>query len=195
MARPFSNGVAGIRSGRFKRDAPVTAIPIIRGISGAFYRIFNSGAVAFQVQGGGGSATWLDTTLSLDVVTNGNVMITATAEGKVEGIYECLDVRNSNRSGRFKLKAQPKDPVTGNLTTHKIIDFISGGAPPDAFYRIFNSGDNPFMVVLASESVEVAPEQSFDFAVTTKRDIHVTHVNVNDYPIEGIYEFLGSGSS
>jgi hypothetical protein len=173
------------RSGRFTGDASGTGITILQGIQGSekrFYRIFNSGQDPFEVHGGGKGATTLGPTFSLDVIVNGDVVIKTASAGTVEGIYDRLDTAGSVRSGRFNLKKAP-------TTNHKIIDLDTSGPKAEVFYRIFNSGDNPFTVLAAAqELVELGPAQSFDFGVGQKRDIYVA---ADAYPIEGIYEFLG----
>ena len=105
----------------------------------------------------------------------------------MEGIYEFLDGRESIRSGRFKLESAPAEP-------HKIIDLAISGQKPDAYYRIFNSGTKSFNVLASTDVLieELKPAQSRDFAIDSKRDIHVVPFDPADpYPIEGIYDFLG----
>jgi len=183
-----------VRSGRFKGDASGTAgIPIIQSRYGTIYRIFNSGDNPFDVHGGGKSTTPLKPTFSLDVVLNDNVVIKTTAAGEVEGIYDCLDVQSTIRSGRFKLKTAPAagDPK------HKIIDFTKAGQKPEAYYRVFNSGGESFQVwegnptsPSSNQLGAVASGQSLDFEIGDgpRRDIYV---DATAWPIDGIYEFLG----
>lgn len=179
----YLDGGDASRSGRFMGNASGDGMTIILGRrSGTFYRIFNSGKENFEVHVGS-SVTLLAPTLSLDVVVDEDVVIKRSDSKQVEGIYEYLDAQSLVRSGRFNLKAP--------AAAHKIIDLNATSATPEAFYRIFNSGDKNFKVQEAGVKLaELAKEQSFDFAVANKRDITV--VATQGYPIEGIYDFLGS---
>lgn len=170
------------RSGRFKGDASGIGIPIVLGRGKKLYRIFNSGKTPFSVDAGT-SVTSLEPTFSLDVVVGNGVFIKAS--GEVAGIYEYLGTDAPVRSGRFKIKAAPS-------SSHKIID-LSPSAP-EAYYRIFNSGNNGFKVQAGGVDLThtIGPEQSFDFAIGAKKDITVVATGV--YPIEGIYDLLSTES-
>lgn len=66
-------------------------------------------------------------------------------------------------------------------------------ATPTVYYRIFNSGEEPFNVVGGNTVVaEVAPEQSLDFEIpgTGPRDVYVRAI-ADAKEIEGIYDYLG----
>jgi hypothetical protein len=182
-----------IRSGRFTVDNAQSGITIIKGRSGAFYRIFNSGENNFTVKPKGASTPQhqqiqLKPTFSIDVAIGDEVVIVGAANEAVEGIYDYLDTQNPIRSGRFKLKDNPD-------TQHKIVDLHGGG--DKAWYRIFNSGEHPIVVEEGkqnpSQLTQLDKEQSFDFEVgTSVTDIYVKSTDANK-PIEGIYEFLGRG--
>jgi hypothetical protein len=193
-----------IRSGRFKYlSFPNTGISIVVGRTGAYYRIFNSADVGtsntdFNVVVGSNPQTATSTLLkpgfSLDVVVDGRIAINATAGAAIEGIYEYLDSANTEgagRSGRFNIK-------TNAANKHKIIDLRIGGQKKKAYYRIFNSGDNPINLFegdgAASPFAVLNPAQSFDFEVNdsgSKQDIWVNSA-ANTKPISGIYDFLGT---
>lgn len=182
----YLGGQGTFRSGRFTGDAS-GGIQIVQGDTKAekMYRIFNSGKSPFSVTVDGSSTpTPLGPTFSLDVAVSASVVVTAS--GEVEGIYEYLNTESPVRSGRFNIKAAP-------ATDHKIIDLKSSS--PEAYYRIFNSGDKKFKVMEnspggspASLIGEIDSEQSFDFTIGSKRDI--TIVASSGYPIEGIYDLV-----
>ncbi|MHB8900059.1 MAG: hypothetical protein ACYC6Y_15025 [Thermoguttaceae bacterium] len=176
----FLDRPSPFRSGRFKGKAAANEIPIIVGRNSKLYRIFNSGDASFTVDTGN-STTDLDPTHSIDVVVGNNVLIKGA--GAVEGIYEYLEAEYAVRSGRFKIDAAPS-------AAHKIIH-LSAPAP-EAYYRIFNSGDNEFKVQQGSTDLgTLKPEQSFDFTVSQNQQIFV--VAAGSYPIEGIYDLLALG--
>ena len=183
-----------IRSGRFTGDASGVGITIVSGRPGAFYRIFNSGNHSFEVHASS-SHTTLGKAMSLDVVVvNNDIVIKAGTGVVVEGIYEYLDGRDPIRSGRFKLETAPSE-------RHKVIDLSVSGPKPKAFYRVFNSGVKSFKVIASNKVVdevlieELRPAQSSDFAIDSKRDIYVVpHASTDPYPIEGIYDFLGTST-
>lgn len=171
-----------IRSGRFKGNASGTdGIPIIAAKTGmaAAYRIFNSGddvtAPSFQVHAGHPSAPVVQPTCSLDVLitkTKGVTIKTGTTD-PVVGSYDYLDRGNSFRSGRFK----------GNASGSGIT-IVLGKAKK--LYRIFNSGDTTFNVVVGGSSTPLASTFSLDVAVGD--DVIITAGG----NVEGIYEYLGS---
>jgi hypothetical protein len=184
-----------IRSGRFRFEftASVTEIAIVKSEkTTAFYRIFNSGETAFTVDTGK-TTTPLESTFSLDFTVKGEAKVTGNAGDQVEGIYEYLDNQvtgQSIRSGRFKIKDMSNAP-------HKIIDLADKGNSQNAYYRIFNSGKEKFEVWEGKPTepsstmlFDLGKEQSYDFELTSKKDIWVKKVTVNE-PIEGIYDFLG----
>jgi len=182
-----------IRSGRFKVElASAGEIRIVKGRSGAFYRIFNSGEDAFSVTAGAPDSTTLEKGFSLDVAVFDEVVVSTSGKAVVEGIYDYVDTQRPIRSGRFRLKSAP-------ASHHKIIDLRHSGQKRRAFYRIFNSGEkNAFNVMVdgvlcpypAAPDKGLDPNQSLDFEVGYgSRDVYV--VAVDQYPIEGIYEFLG----
>lgn len=178
----------GIRSGRFNTPIDVnTPITIVEGKEGAYYRIFNSGSTTFNVDVGDGSSTSLRPSYSLDVAAGNEVKITSAAAVTVQGIYEYLSLQAEIRSGRFWLEGEDYPPTT----KHKIID-IEKGSP--AFYRIFNTGKWPIKILKGLDQVQLeslAPEQSYDFEVRSKKDIYVQSDD-DDHPISGIYDFLGT---
>lgn len=167
------------RSGRFNGDASGDGIPIIFGKTKDLYRVFNSGSAPFDIYMGTSKVATLGPTFSLDLFVSNNVVIKAS--GDVEGIYEYLNTELPVRSGRFKIKAAP-------TPDHKIIDLSS--STPDAYYRVFNSGDYGFKLQAGGSDVTgtVGPEQSFDFTIENNKD--VTVVATGAYPIEGIYDLL-----
>lgn len=190
-----------IRSGRFKvADASGTnAVEIIRGHSGAFYRVLNSGDNPFTLKttGGGGSSTdktvSLEPTYSVDFSTKDTVTVEGAAGEPIEGIYEYLDGINSARSGRFKFREQRDsmgNPVDIPAYPHLVITLK--GSNDKAFYRFFNSGSNAIDILEDGAKIKsLASDQSYDVEVGTS--VHKIEVDSADrkLPIEGIYEFLG----
>ncbi|MEW4528440.1 hypothetical protein [Maioricimonas sp. JC845] len=178
-----------IRSGRFKIATATTAQKVVLGRAGALYRILNSGEHAFTISDGVNTVS-LDKRLSIDIAVSSNLSIESGADVPVEGMYEYLDTDRRIRSGRFR-----KELAT-TAEKHRIIDLRGGGsgmAKPTVYYRIFNSGEEPFSVVGGTTVVaEVAPEQSLDFEIpgTGPRDVYVRAI-ANSKEIEGIYDYLG----
>jgi hypothetical protein len=183
-----------VRSGRFKVDFTTAGgIRIIKGRSGAFYRVLNSGKDPFVVASGGLDLATLVEGASLDVAVDGEVKIKTGGAASVEGIYDYLDMSSPIRNGRFRIKAASEE--------HKIIHLNHTGKRKRAFYRIFNSGDdNPFNVLVDGDQYPypgnptrgLKPNQSFDFEVgKTNSNISVEAIG-GTYAIEGIYEFLGA---
>jgi hypothetical protein len=177
-----------IRSGRFKVADAQAGVTIIAGKKGAFYRIFNSGKLAFKVDVGNAEIV-LAAASSVDLaasVINGIVMIKTDGEQAAEGIYDFIGSPDSasdylvspdsTRSGRVNVE-QYASAIT-------IIKDRSG-----AFYRIFNSGSNKFTVKPEgndNRKVELWPKWSLDVAVGGE-------VVVEGDPgksVEGIYECL-----
>lgn len=184
-----------IRSGRFKFEftAATKEICIVSsGKGAAFYRIFNSGEVAFNVDNGS-STTDLASTFSLDFTVKGEAKVKGNAGDKVEGIYEYLDNQiagQSIRSGRFKIDGSSNAP-------HKIIDLAHQDPKEYAYYRIFNSDEETFEVWKgkpgdpgSSKLGAVEKKRSYDFEVKSKKDIWVKKAAPGK-PISGIYDFLG----
>lgn len=175
-----------IRNGRFKGAAGDTR-KIIHGKAGAFYRIFNSGDGPFTVNNGGTNIT-LAPTFSLDLGIKGDVTVTSTEP--FDGIYQYLHGTIPVRSGRFRF-LPPATPA-GLPYPHEIIN-LDGGSR-DAFYRIYNSGDEPIEVTFANGSsgkVDVEPDQSFDFPASKNKPVTVQSKGGNNLkPIQGIYDFL-----
>ena len=187
-----------IRSGRFKSDDALVdpgnsidnSFPIIRGRHGAIYRIFNSGERAFTVYGNG--ETDVEEAGSVDiVVASTEVKIGADTTGRIEGIYDLITVDAGTRSGRFNI-----DQNTDTART--IIDLRPGGGgnKPEAYYRVYNSGDSTFQIqVGTAAAVSVHKQNSYDFEIpTTGGQRQVTVVAAANTPYEGIYEYLGSAS-
>jgi hypothetical protein len=184
-----------IRSGRFrlKLTNQVKEIPIIKSArTVAFYRVFNSGKATFNLDNGS-STTALEKAFSLDFTVHGEAKVTGNPGDEVEGIYEYLDNQiagQSIRSGRFKIQN------TSNAA-HKIIDLAHQGPSQNAYYRIFNSGEQKFEVWEGEPTpsnkdklAELDKEQSYDFEISSKKDIWVKKTAANTL-IEGIYDFLG----
>lgn len=184
-----------IRSGRFDRalaGTPAKIVIIKSERSTAFYRVFNSGDVTFDVNNGS-STTHLAPTFSLDITVKGEAKIQGNDGDQVKGIYEYLDsqiVGQPIRSGRFKIAA-------ASNAAHKIIDLAHQGGSENAYYRIFNSDEDTFQVwegnpgdTSSKKLCDLEKEQSYDFEIKSKKDIWVQKATANTR-IEGIYDFLG----
>ncbi|QDU41200.1 hypothetical protein Mal4_55650 [Maioricimonas rarisocia] len=175
-----------IRSGRFTSEDATTPQKLVKGRAGALYRILNSGENAFTLSDGSNTVA-LSPRFSIDIAVSSDISVTTSMPETIEGIYDYLNTDRSIRSGRFRK----------TLTTaqkHTIIDLRGGGtSKPTVYYRVFNSGNEPFNLVGGTTVTEtVRPEQSFDFEVPAggPRDIYVQPLN-DDKEIEGIYDYLG----
>jgi len=172
-----------IRSGRFTINGASIATPIIRGRSGAPYRIYNSGDLPFKVDVGNGSAIALPKACSRDIVVDGTVVVNSDTSRSIAGIYDYLGPQNPVRSGRFK----------GDVSETGIT-IIQGGY--GRIYRIFNSGDKRFVVDGGGkEPTLLKPTFSLDVVVNSDVEIKVPDPEAstkrNDSEkvvVEGIYD-------
>jgi hypothetical protein len=177
-----------IRSGRIKGNdvTGTNALTIIKGgkVDGRF-RIYNSGETEFIVKPNGtGTPSGQQVTVpqkgSADIEPDGEVIITQTNAAPVEGMYEYIDPFNPIRNGRFKGNA------SGNGIT--ILQWKNGSTHKD-FYRILNSGDEEFEVLVDGASAAmVKPTYSIDVFAGTKAVIK----RADAKPVEGIYDYLHS---
>lgn len=197
--RDFLVSPDSTRSGRFTVDQYTAPITIVKGRSGAFYRIFNSGENKFTVKPDGNTNREVNRwpKWSLDVAV-GEIVVEGEVGKPLEGIYEYLDTQNPVRSGRINIKKIEGENNTLEVdpaSPYKMIDLHGGG--DRAWYRIFNSGEHPILLYEGSQNPAllgtVKEDQSFDFEVgKSVTDIYVASEHT-DNPIEGIYEFLGKG--
>ena len=180
---PFTS----LRGGKFKGLAtPALTIVQNRG-DAVFYRILNSHKTNnFEVRVGTTLITTLEPRFSIDVAAGAKVTITR-ATLPVVGIYDYLDSRNVIQSGRFSITMAATD-------RHKIIDHTGGARR--VYYRIFNSGEEPFVVRRGTTAItpRVRPDQSLDFDIPSSGDKIITVSPVTGTKlIEGIYDFLDLG--
>lgn len=199
-----------VRNGRYKGTVTSTKKPTLimapplTARPRSVYRIFNSGAAAFNVIYGAASdvTATIDVRQSYDFIVEGVVQLApvGTEDTPVKAIYDSLDASKPIRSGRFKRRVADNP---GDL--HEIINFTKYDRTPFLMYRIFNSGKNSLQVVAQSEThletvlnEDLAENQAFDFGfngngINDNKRILVRSLSATA-PIEGIYEFLGFDS-
>ena len=186
---------AKVRSGRFKLNAGTLQI-VEKGKGGGFYRILNSGDKSvFSVKRGADPAVTVKPKMTLDFELKQSDELKVISVARVEGIFDHLDHNNEVKSGRFKIDPNvPPNPDPRNA--HTIISTNNVG---DAYYRIYNSGVFPFLVVgIGNSSIEIQPKDSYDFkvskakkAITVMAKTYQGPIASQRDPIEGIYEFVG----
>ncbi len=185
-----------VRNGRFTGDA-TDDVRIIQGRGGFLYRIFNSSkAKPFKVNGDE-SPLWPRCSRDIAVTDSVDIIHAFEQATNAELIYDFLDVQNPIRSGRFRLKRYPSQgtPIVINPAhPYKIIDLA--GEEENAYYRFFNSGENP--VTLGTQDdpnlLQIDEGQSYDCEVPANSVITVKSSGANK-AIEGVYDFLGAASS
>jgi hypothetical protein len=168
---PFRR-VALPRSGRihFEGAAKNDTITIAEEVAGNF-RIFNTDSTPFKVKPGTFGEVEVQQRCSVDVVADGDIVITAVAAGDLKGIYELINVNTQIRSGKFRRDG----------------DFqISQNLGRKAFYRILNTHkDHAFDVEVNGNAVTtVQPRMAVDVAARNRLTISAAN------RVSGIYDYL-----
>lgn len=148
------------RGGKFRGSVPIV---IAKRRKGEIYRVFNGGDVSFQtVPPAIAPLENIPIKSSRDVLVSAGEFKIAVATGKVAGAFDAVDSADI-RSGRFVYTSG----AAGATRDYLIVD-LSGDTVAEQTYRITNTGEEPFKVVLgataATERVlaELAFDQSID---------------------------------
>lgn len=157
------------RSGHFKGTA---AIVIAKKRKDTVYRVFNGGENPLQTDPGPipalAALTSIPAKCSRDFLIASNELkvapVNAAPADRITGAYDFVDPAVDLRSGRFQFEA----PAAA-AQEYLIADFSREEAPadpmPDQTYRITNTGEDPFDVMLGSSTTKVATlatDQSLD---------------------------------
>lgn len=192
MPRP--NASVG-RLGRFK-VAPGNSLPIIKDATGILVRLINPrdrGSMVigsrFRVSHGSHTAEiTLGSSLDFFAGATSNDLTVAPIppvggpQRPARGIYEVLSNHRPAPSGRFRF--------TDN-SEHLVIDFTEAPSGSSGRYRILNSGDESFDVIVGTATSQVASRGSLDFLVGSGMQVKIqASTGSPANPVKGILELL-----
>ncbi|MCA8986058.1 MAG: hypothetical protein KDA78_00360 [Planctomycetaceae bacterium] len=190
-----------LRSGRFSfKNGTQT---IIKGKNpDAIFRVLNSGDELIKVDVDG-TTVELNPKYSIDIAGGDLIQIVSDGNKLAQGMYDYLSEYRDIRSGRFNTINPRKNKVVHDPLL--IIDY-SLASKSVLFYRFFNSSDdNQVINIYVTKDATTLPSGSPDFVLNPEQSIDLQCVksgskgaiwvksNVNNKPIDGIYDYLGSG--
>ncbi|MFG0334067.1 MAG: hypothetical protein ACF8TS_11950 [Maioricimonas sp. JB049] len=159
--------------------------------------------MSIDVVVGGGSASELDKAPGLSVI--GHNGVTGTGESLFEGSFDLIRtadgalVETRRRSGRFNFPARIPDDWTGSEGATSpffpvLLADLGELSTGKLTYRVINTGENPFKLMVGSAELTVPDEQSIDLDILAGQTLSVKRDADQDASrdaIRGVFDVIG----